>query len=196
MRHLTGGLLIVAVVVALAGCSETQFADAIGAGKSTPDEGQVRINQSLAMPPDLKLPPPTAATAEDDGQLNKVATRQPTAKPVSAAPSDVDEEATPEPTMTASTEPSTISPNTTTPAATTPAATTPAVTTPATANAAPRTIDDAYKQYGISKTYPDGKPKPQGVLNEELRQAELAAKRAANPGYGTLWNMGSVFSDD
>ena len=57
----------------------------------------------------------------------------------------------------------------------------------------PPTIDDAYARYGISKTYPNGKPKPVGVLNDELRKAEAAAKRAADPKYGTIWNMGDMF---
>jgi hypothetical protein len=55
---------------------------------------------------------------------------------------------------------------------------------------------DAYERYGISKTYPDGKPKPQNVLFRELHEAELAEKRRANPNYGTIWNMGNIFSDN
>jgi hypothetical protein len=55
---------------------------------------------------------------------------------------------------------------------------------------------DVYERYGISKTYPDGKPKSQSVLYKELHDAQLAEKRRTNPGYGTIWNIGSIFSDD
>ncbi|MFL5260252.1 MAG: hypothetical protein ACJ8AS_10890 [Hyphomicrobiales bacterium] len=55
---------------------------------------------------------------------------------------------------------------------------------------------DAYERYGIPKTYPDGKPKPEKVLIEELRQAQLAEKRKSNPNYGTIWNIGNVFKDE
>jgi hypothetical protein len=55
---------------------------------------------------------------------------------------------------------------------------------------------DVYERYGIAKTYPDGKPKPERVLVEELRQAQLAEKRKANPNYGTIWNIGNVFKDE
>ena len=55
---------------------------------------------------------------------------------------------------------------------------------------------DVYERYGISKTYPDGKPKPERVLLEELHAAQLAEKRKANPNYGTIWNIGNVFKDE
>ena len=61
--------------------------------------------------------------------------------------------------------------------------------------AAPQPQQDAYQRYGISKTYPDGKPKPDRVLVDELRKAELAEKRKINPNYGTFWNMGALWHD-
>jgi hypothetical protein len=54
---------------------------------------------------------------------------------------------------------------------------------------------DVYVRYGISKTYPDGKPKPDRILIKELHDAQLAEKRRANPNYGTVWNMGELFKD-
>ena len=54
---------------------------------------------------------------------------------------------------------------------------------------------DVYERYGISKTYPDGKPKPERVLLEELHEAQLAEKRKVNPNYGTIWNLGRMWGD-
>lgn len=55
---------------------------------------------------------------------------------------------------------------------------------------------DVYERYGISKVGPDGKPKSPTKLNKELRDAQMAEKRRANPNYGTIWNMGNVFKDE
>jgi hypothetical protein len=54
---------------------------------------------------------------------------------------------------------------------------------------------DNYAKYGISKTNPDGTPKPKDQLQEELRAAILAEKRRKNPNYGTIFNIGEIFSD-
>jgi hypothetical protein len=67
--------------LAIAGCSETKMQDLLGSGKdATPDEAQVRVNRSLAMPPDLNLRPPSGDTTED-GVPNQVANVQPPAQP-------------------------------------------------------------------------------------------------------------------
>ena len=55
---------------------------------------------------------------------------------------------------------------------------------------------DVYEKYGISKVGSDGKPKSQSQLYKELREAQIAEKRRTNPSYGTIWNMGNVFSDE
>jgi hypothetical protein len=57
------------------------------------------------------------------------------------------------------------------------------------------TPDDIFAKYGISKTNPDGTPKTAQQLNRELSVALKAEKRRANPGYGTIRNIGSIFSD-
>jgi hypothetical protein len=72
----------------------------------------------------------------------------------------------------------------------------PKVATPTKTASLEEPKQDVYERYGISKTYPDGKPKPERVLIEELRQAQLAEKRKANPNYGTIWNIGNVFKDE
>ena len=54
---------------------------------------------------------------------------------------------------------------------------------------------DVYEKYGISKTKPDGTPKPQGDLQAELKAAQLAEKRRKNPNEGTIFNIGNIFKD-
>jgi len=188
MHEARGSILIVAGLLALAGCTETGIQDSLGVGKAAPDEGQVRINQALSIPPDLRLPAPSSKTVEY-GTPNKVATYKPEAQPVVPEPVDeVEDYVVQEPATTASTAP-------TEPVKTAEAAAT-ATTTTAAEPPKPKTIDDTYAKYGISKTYADGKPKPQGVLYDELRKAQAAEKRAKDPNYGSIWNMGDVFSDD
>jgi hypothetical protein len=60
-------------------------------------------------------------------------------------------------------------------------------------NAAPPA--DVYAKYGISKTKADGTPKTAQQLQKELRAAYLAEKRRTNPNYGTILNIGEIFSD-
>jgi hypothetical protein len=54
---------------------------------------------------------------------------------------------------------------------------------------------DNYTKYGISKTNPDGSAKTPQQLSNELKAAILAEKRRTNPGYGTIRNIGSIFTD-
>jgi hypothetical protein len=63
------------------------------------------------------------------------------------------------------------------------------------ATPAPVVKKDIYAEYGISKTKPDGTPKLEGDLKAELKQAILKRKRETNPGYGTIRNIGNIFSD-
>ena len=191
MNEMKGTALSLAVLLVLGACTETQFADTLGVGKTAPDESQIRVNQALSMPPDLRLKQPTGEISEY-GTPNKAAAVTTTTHTVSAAPDDVEETATDEPVMTASTDP-VAAPKTTTTKTAEASAT--AANTAAEAQK-PATIDDAYARYGISKTYPNGKPKPTGVLYDELRKAEAAAKRAADPKYGTIWNVGDMFGSD
>jgi hypothetical protein len=55
--------------------------------------------------------------------------------------------------------------------------------------------NDPYEKYGISKFKPDGTKKTDAELREELRLAVLAEKRKTNPNYGTVRNIGELFSD-
>ena len=190
MSEMKGTALSLAVLLALGACTETQFADTLGVGKSAPNENDIRVNQALSMPPDLQLKQPSGQISEY-GTPNKAAAVSTKPRAVSAAPEDVEEAASDEPVMTASTDP--VAPPK--PVKTAEATATTTTTSTEAPPPAP-TIDDAYARYGISKTYPNGKPKPTGVLYDELRKAEAAAKRANDPKYGTIWNMGDMFGSD
>jgi hypothetical protein len=63
---------------------------------------------------------------------------------------------------------------------------------PVTPYAAPQ---DIYDQNGISKVNADGTPKTADNLRIELRAALLKKKQQKNPGYGTIRNIGNIFSD-
>jgi hypothetical protein len=149
--------------LALAGCSETKVQSLLGNGKdSVPDESQVRVNQSLSMPPDLQLRAPSGQVSED-GQLNKVAAAPPPQhepyEQASAAPEPMEQKASGAP-------------------------------------AEQPEKQDIYEHYGISKVKPDGTPKTERELVRELREAQIAAKRKKNPNYGTVWNIGNIFSNE
>ena len=60
---------------------------------------------------------------------------------------------------------------------------------------APVVKKDIYAEYGISKTKPDGTPKLEADLKAELKLAIIKRKRELNPGYGTVRNIGNIFSD-
>ena len=156
----------------VAGCSETGFQDFIGAGKYAPDETQVAVNQPLSVPPDLQLRPPS-----DEPQQVASAPR-PVEQPVSGdlqQPQDIglsppDQPATP-PAQAQPQQPQ------------------------------PQQLADAgephdiYAQWGVSRHHPDGTEKSQLELNEEMRRKRDEVKRQEDPNYGTIWNLGSVWSD-
>jgi hypothetical protein len=58
------------------------------------------------------------------------------------------------------------------------------------------TTTDPYQKYGISKLKPDGTPKDDWELRQELRAAVIAEKRKSNKNYGTVFNAGELFSDN
>ena len=66
----------------------------------------------------------------------------------------------------------------------------------ASAAPAPRApAQDIYAQYGISKLKPDGTPKAAADLQRELQVAIIKRKQQQNPNYGTIKNIGNIFSD-
>lgn len=138
--------------------------------KDTPTE-TLNARQDLTMPPDLRLPPPGTTTAPPDpGAANAPAANQ---------------------TASLTTPPTTPAPAYTAPKAAAPAVKTAAVTT-APANG----VDAVYTNAGISVYNPDGTRKTDQQLREELQAYYTAQKKAKNPNYGTVFNMGNIFKDE
>ena len=54
---------------------------------------------------------------------------------------------------------------------------------------------DIYAEYGISRLKPDGTAKTDEDLKAELKLAMLKRKQQQNPNYGTIRNIGGIFSD-
>ncbi len=59
----------------------------------------------------------------------------------------------------------------------------------------PAPAGDVYEEYGIDKMKPDGSPKSKAELQRELKAAVLKRKQQQNPNYGTVKNLGNIFSD-
>jgi len=158
----------------VAGCSETGFQDFLGAGKYAPDETQVSVNQPLSVPPDLQLRPPL------DGEPQAVAS-QPASEPASELASGQLQQPQ---DLTAAPQPQQIAPQ--------PHQITPQPDQQQTAGAAPQ---DIYARWGVSRYHPDGREKTQIELNQEMRKKRDEAMRQQDPNYGTIWNLGSIWSD-
>ena len=56
-------------------------------------------------------------------------------------------------------------------------------------------VQDIYAANGISKLKPDGTAKTREELQAELKVALLKKKQQQQPGYGTVRNIGNIFSD-
>ena len=159
------------------GCGASDaISDFAGFGKYSPDETQVSTNQSLTMPPDLQLRPPS------EGQPANAPAQQAftPSQPVTTAPPQygtVDSNQT----YDASQSSQQVASVPTQPQQTAPATTT--------------ETQDVYAKYGISKYRPDGTEKSKGELNNELREAAKKQKQAQNPNYGTIFNLPNVWSD-
>ena len=149
----------------VAGCSETGFQDVIGAGKYTPDETQVSVNQPLSVPPDLQLRPPSNEEPQRTARLPQEAAAAPAQPSAQSSgqpqPQQPQQLQQPQPQQQAT------------------------VAEP----------QDAYARAGVSRYHPDGREKTQIELNEEMRQKKVEAERQKDPNYGTIWNLGSVWGD-
>ncbi len=134
--------------------------ETLGLAKNSPDESVVPTSRPLAVPPDYALNPPQApGTVNNDNIPNPPL-------PAASAPTTV-------PSQPVASNAQTITPS---------VAQTPASTAPA-AKPDPNTIA------GISKTNPDGTPKSDKQIRDELRKKRLEKKRAENPSYGTWQNL-------
>ena len=56
--------------------------------------------------------------------------------------------------------------------------------------------DAVYVNAGISVTNPDGTRKSDAQLRKELQEYYIAQKKAKNPNYGTVFNIGNIFKDE
>lgn len=56
--------------------------------------------------------------------------------------------------------------------------------------------DSVYTQAGISLYKPDGTKKSDSELRNELQEYYKAQKKAKNPNYGTVFNIGNIFKDE
>jgi len=171
----------------VSGCSTVGLDDMFASDKQTLDESQIVANPTLAVPPDLSLRPP----AEGAGAPRQpVASQQPvtTAPPNYGAPEPepVQQQAVQQPTYP------TPQPVPSQQAATTPQT----AATPQTATAPATDPNDPYAKWGVSRYRADGTKKSQAEINEEMRQVKLKQKQAENPNYGTIWNLGNVWSDN
>src|SRR5262245_43863856 len=72
--------------IALAACSEVSTMNKLGLGKSPPDESQVVANNTLALPPDLQLPAPSASAAAAPQQIAQSKTAVTAEPPDALAP--------------------------------------------------------------------------------------------------------------
>ena len=120
----------------------------------------------LTMPPDLRLPPPGTTVAAPD--------------PGASTKSFSSNQAA----LTAPPPESAPAPGAPRAAAVPPAS--------APVNAA----DSIYTQAGISIYKPDGTKKSDAELRTELQAYYLAQKKAKNPNYGSVFNIGNIFKDE
>lgn len=186
------GLALVGVM--LAGCSETSFQDWFGAGKYIPDETQVSQGHVLAAPPDLQLHPP--GNGQPPPQPVQQAARTP--QPVNTTP--------PAYQQSASGQAPIYEPKKTTQQPAQRQAYQPQPQPqPQQVSQAPQQLQpqqlqpkgskDPYARWGISRYNADGTKKTQVQLDEEMRKKKLEIERQKNPNYGTIWNLGSIWSN-
>ena len=150
----------------VAGCSETGFQEVIGAGKYTPDETQVSVNQPLSVPPDLQLRPPSN---EEPRQVASVPQSDQPAASDLQQPQDITQAPQSEPAAPQAQAPQ--------------------------QQVAANEPQDIYARWGVSRHHPDGTEKTQIELNAEMREKREEMERQKDPNYGTIWNLGSIWSD-
>ena len=190
------GLTLVSVM--LAGCSETNFQDWFGAGKYIPDENQVHQGQVLAAPPDLQLrppgngqkpaqrvtqspqpvdtaPPPYQQSAQSNAPLyepQQALQPAPQQTPAYQQPQQQQAYQPPQPQQVSQTPP-----------------------TQQPQQLQPQAANDPYAKWGVSRYKADGSKKTRAELDAEMRKKRLEIERQKNPNYGTIFNLGSIWSN-
>ena len=179
----------------LAGCGGSSVTDLLGQGKSVPDERLVRTHQTLAVPPDLQLRPPAPGEGRS-GQLNPYASQA--ANQPYQQPPGIGTTVVPPAPGYGQRQPAYGQPQQ--PPAYAQPQQPPAYGQQPPAYGQPpaqqQASGDIYQRHGISRTNPDGSEKSHTQLMKELRKVRLEKKRAQNPNYGTIFNMGDLFSDN
>ena len=184
------GFVFLALPV-LAGCSETSVLHAFDSGNPVPEAG-IATNQPLSVPPDLSLRQPGAASAPAYSGSNGLQVQQGqrgTGNTAYQAPPP------PQPTQPAwqNTAPAPapqqqayqVPPQPSDPSA--------GISNSAIQSRNP--ADEPYLRHGINPYNPDGTRKKQSVLDQEARAKKIELERAKNPGYGTVLNSGSIWSE-
>ena len=178
MRKKLVNLLVIGCSAAMLGACGgiPDIEDVVGSSSRAPDERQVPVHQLLAMPPDYQLRPPAdGSNVEAPTNPYALPHLKSGGAPALAQPAQTGQQpAQPgqQPAQVASADPNATGPQTLSPA-----------------QADPNTV------HGISKVNADGTPKSQRQIRDELKKKQLEAKRKKNPNYGTIWNIGSLFSD-
>ncbi len=138
----------------------------MGLNKAAPDESQVRVHQVLVMPPDYQLRPPADGSSPETGVNNPLAL--PTIGPGGSVPNA--------PTQVANADPNVPGPQAITPG-----------TNP---QQNPNTT-----HHGVSTVNPDGTPKSRRQIVDEVNKKRIEEERKKDSSYGTIFNIGSLFSD-
>jgi len=189
-----------ALCLTLMACSETTVMNKMGLGKAPPDETQVVANNTLSMPPDLQLPPPSSSAVSESqapaaGSVAAVSATPPDAFTAPAAETAATTQVASTETSPYDTGEQQLETYGTSPTAA--AQPSPSVQANQKSDlSATNPREDAYRKLGISKTRPDGTPKSQAELDRELLEAVRREKRKQNPKYGTVFNMGELFKGD
>ena len=189
-----------ALCLTLMACSETTVMNKMGLGKAPPDETQVVANNTLSMPPDLQLPPPSSSAVSESqapaaGSVAAVSATPPDAFTAPAAETAATTQVASTETSPYDTGEQQLETYGTSPTAA--AQPSPSVQANQKSDlSATNPREDAYRKLGISKTRPDGTPKTQAELDRELLEAVRREKRKQNPKYGTVFNMGKLFKGD
>ena len=134
--------------------------------KETPAQ-TTSVRSDLTMPPDLRLPAPGTTPAAPDQGASRASLASQAA--LTAPPPDTETLAPARPAKSVAAAPAATAEN------------------PA---------DSVYVQAGISITNPDGTRKTDAQLRKELQDYYLAQKKAKNPNYGTVFNIGNIFKDE
>ncbi len=174
--------------VMLGGCSEVGFQDMFGAGKYIPNESQVSQGHVLATPPDLQLRPPA------DGQQPPAPTQQAYQPPQPMTQPPAQQAAIQNQAPVYQPQQAYKAP---TPQ---PVSQQPQQVTQGPQQLQPQQLqqqatNDPYAKWGVSRYKPDGTKKTQAELTEEMRKKKLEIERAKNPNYGTIFNLGSIWTN-